>query len=65
MLTEEDKQILLDHANTIESGLTRIADSIPSNPDLSELCEAIRFAGEKIENGLIKIASALDRHLVD
>ncbi len=64
MLTEEDKQILLDCAGTIESGLIRIADQIPDNPiDLADLEEAIRYAGERIERGLCLIASALDRHL--
>lgn len=57
MFTEQDKQILLDHANTIESGLIRLADT----QDLSELCEAIRFAGERIEHRLCLVAAALGK----
>lgn len=64
MFTSEDKQILLDHAATIESGLSRIADAIPDhNNDLAELAEAVRYSGEQIRAGLGLIASAIDRHL--
>lgn len=62
MLSVEDKQILLDCAGTIESGLMRIADAIPTN-DIAEVAEAIRYAGERIERGLCLISSSLDRHL--
>lgn len=59
MFTEEDKQILLDCASTIESGLMRIND----NHDMAEVAEAIRFAGERIEHGLCLVADALIKHL--
>lgn len=65
MLTEGDKQILLDCAGAIESGLMRIAEAIPdnNNNDLAELAEAVRYTGDRVERGLCLIASAINRHL--
>ena len=63
MFTENDKQILLDHANTIESGLIRVAEAIPDRQDLTALTEAIYCASERIERGLTLIAIAIEKHL--
>lgn len=62
MLSDTDKeylkQIILDHAGTIESGLIRLADAIPDR-DTAELEEAIRFNGEEIRRGLCIVADAI------
>ena len=61
MLSIDDKQILQEHADTIESGLIRVADSIPERIDITELCEAIRVGSEYIERGLITVSKSIDR----
>jgi hypothetical protein len=61
MFTEEDRQILLDHANTIDSGLMKLAEAIPDKVDLCDLEEAIRYAGERIEHGLCVVAKSIER----
>lgn len=61
MLTKEDKQALIDCALTIESGLTRISEI--EKYDDRELCEAIRYSGDRIERGLCLIAAEINRHL--
>lgn len=52
----------MDFADTIDSGLIRIANAIPDNPvELSELEEAIRFNGEEIRRRLEGVASVIAR----
>lgn len=49
-------------AVTIESGLMRLADSIPDNaPDTTELPEAIRYAGDVINSGFCTLAKSIER----
>lgn len=60
MLTEQDKQILLDMAETIESGLMRIADAIPDH-DGHNVSESIMHGCENIEKGLNNVARSIER----
>lgn len=60
MLSDSDKQTLMDCADTIDSGLMRVSEAIS---DPRELAEAIRFAGERVEHGLCVLANAILKHL--
>lgn len=58
LFSENDRQLLKDCFDTIDSGLIRISSSDYGD---RELCEAVRFAGERVENGFCILANSLDR----
>lgn len=61
LFSASDAQILKDFADTIDSGLTRIAHEITPPPSNDCLETAIYTAGDDIRKGLVIIASAIER----